>query len=181
MSVDQKNNFSVLNDIAKLLNKKPTLSFKIAFSIKMIFRCLFEQLAWYFPLSDGRRFLYKFLGVQIGKGVFLGQFILFDKNFPNHIKIGDFTAIGDRCIIFAHANIPAKNDMRKLYPIFLKETVLEEHVWVMPNVTITPGVQIGHHSVIATGAVVTKNMPPYSLIGGIPAKVIKTLKAEFES
>ena len=45
----------------------------------------------------------------------------------------------------------------------------------MPNVTIIPGVTVGDESVIATGAVVTKDVPPRTLVAGVPAKVVKDL------
>ena len=51
--------------------------------------------------------------------------------------------------------------------------IIEDDVWVGANVTILKGVTIGRGSVIAAGAVVTKSCPPYSIIGGVPAKVIK--------
>lgn len=51
--------------------------------------------------------------------------------------------------------------------------VVEDDVWAGSNVTILKGVTIGRGSVIAAGAVVTKSCPPYSIIGGIPAKVLK--------
>lgn len=51
--------------------------------------------------------------------------------------------------------------------------VIEDDVWCGANVTILKGVTIGHGSVVAAGAVVTKSCPPYSIIGGVPAKVIK--------
>lgn len=51
--------------------------------------------------------------------------------------------------------------------------VIEDDVWVGSNVTILKGVTIGRGSVIAAGAVVTKSCPPYSIIGGVPAKVLK--------
>ena len=51
--------------------------------------------------------------------------------------------------------------------------VIEDDVWVGANVTILKGVTIGRGSVIAAGAVVTKSCPPYSIIGGVPAKVLK--------
>ena len=52
--------------------------------------------------------------------------------------------------------------------------VIEDDVWVGANVTILKGVTIGRGSVIAAGAVVTKSCPPYSIIGGVPAKVLKS-------
>lgn len=51
--------------------------------------------------------------------------------------------------------------------------IIEDDVWCGANVTILKGVTIGRGSVIAAGAVVTKSCPPYSIIGGIPAKVLK--------
>ena len=51
--------------------------------------------------------------------------------------------------------------------------VIEDDVWIGANVTILKGVTIGRGSVVAAGAVVTKSCPPYSIIGGVPAKVLK--------
>ena len=54
-----------------------------------------------------------------------------------------------------------------------KDVVIEEDVWAGANVTILKGVTIGRGCIIASGAVVTKNMPPYSIVGGVPARAIK--------
>ncbi|WP_195374617.1 acyltransferase [Parabacteroides leei] len=66
-------------------------------------------------------------------------------------------------IVDSHEKLP-END---------KEVNIEDDVWVGANVTILMGVTISRGSVIAAGAVVNKSCPPYSIIGGIPAKVIK--------
>lgn len=58
--------------------------------------------------------------------------------------------------------------------------VIEDDVWTGANVTILKGVTIGRGSVIAAGAVVTKSFPPYSIIGGVPAKVLKMRFSEEE-
>lgn len=54
-----------------------------------------------------------------------------------------------------------------------KEVNIEDDVWVGANVTILMGVTIGRGSVVAAGAVVSKSCPPYSIIGGVPAKLLK--------
>lgn len=48
-------------------------------------------------------------------------------------------------------------------------------VWIGANATVLPGVTIGNHCVVAAGAVVTKDVPPYSLVGGVPARILKKL------
>ena len=53
--------------------------------------------------------------------------------------------------------------------------VIEDDIWIGANAVILPGVKIGNHSVVAAGAVVTKDVPPHTLVAGVPAKVIKQL------
>jgi len=54
-----------------------------------------------------------------------------------------------------------------------KPTVIGSDVWIGSKVTVMGGVNVGHGSTIASGAVVTKDIPPYAIVGGVPAKVIK--------
>jgi acetyltransferase-like isoleucine patch superfamily enzyme len=50
-----------------------------------------------------------------------------------------------------------------------------DDIWIGANAVILPGVTIGEHSVVAAGAVVTKDVPPHSLVAGVPARIIKTI------
>lgn len=158
--------FDVVRDFAAALGEAPTLAFRLRLYWHALTCFIFERLAWVSPSAGLRSFFYQRMGIDVGTGVFLGSEILFDKSFPKRIHIGDHTAIGDRCLIFAHANIPSLNDLRARYPMTVKDTVIEHHVWIMPGCTITPGVTIGHHSVIATGAVVYRDVPPHSFVTG---------------
>lgn len=54
-----------------------------------------------------------------------------------------------------------------------KDVIIEKDVWIGANVTILAGVTVGRGATIAAGAVVNKDVPPYSIVGGVPAKVIK--------
>ena len=53
--------------------------------------------------------------------------------------------------------------------------IIEDDIWIGANAVILPGVTIGNHSVVAAGAVVTKDIPPHSLVAGVPAKIIKQI------
>jgi acetyltransferase-like isoleucine patch superfamily enzyme len=60
--------------------------------------------------------------------------------------------------------------------ISTKPVVIGDDVWIGANAVILPGVTIGRHVVVAAGAVVTKDVPDYSLVAGVPAKEIKKLR-----
>ncbi|EOR94083.1 Tetrahydrodipicolinate N-acetyltransferase [Arcticibacter svalbardensis MN12-7] len=51
--------------------------------------------------------------------------------------------------------------------------IIESDVWIGSNVVVLPGIRIGKGSVVGTGSVVTKNIAPYAVVGGVPAKIIK--------
>ncbi|WP_414584553.1 acyltransferase [Scytonema sp. PCC 10023] len=94
---------------------------------------------------------------------------------PGDIKIGK------RCLIAANSGIYANNynfsnpiEPIKYQGISRKGIVIEDDCWLGHGVTILNGVTIGEGSVISTGAVVTKDVPPYSVVVGVPARVIES-------
>lgn len=146
--------------------------------ITLIARTILFKIANLTPSDGLRTSIYRRAGLKLGKDVFIGEGVLFDRLHPEYIVIGDHTAIGARAIITAHQVIPTGTDLRILYPEQYRRTVVEHDVWIMPGVIITPGVTIGHHSVLATGAVIHKDVPPYSLVVGGGFRVAKQLDPE---
>jgi acetyltransferase-like isoleucine patch superfamily enzyme len=63
-------------------------------------------------------------------------------------------------------------------PCTTAEIVVEDEAWIGANAVITAGVRIGKHAVVAGGSVVTKDVPPYSVVGGNPARILKQYNAE---
>ena len=57
-----------------------------------------------------------------------------------------------------------------------KNMIIGNHVWIGSNATVLSGVTIGEWAVVAAGAVVTKDVPPYTIVGGVPAKIIKKVE-----
>jgi acetyltransferase-like isoleucine patch superfamily enzyme len=136
---------------------------------------ILHRVADWVPSDSARARVYRASGLTMGSDVFIGEGVLFDKLFPAEIVIGDRVAIGARCIITAHQTTVTARDLSVLYPDKHFTTTIEHDCWLMPGVTITPGVTIGHHSVIATGVVVHKDVPPYSVVVGPGFRVAKTL------
>jgi len=118
--------------------------------------------------------------IKIGKECYIGIYNVLD--WSNNITIGDFVHIaGPSTGIWTHSSAKMC-----LNGILLKEKseeyrptapiTIESNVYIGGNCTIYPGVTIGHHSVVAPNSAVNKDVPPYTMVGGVPAKFIKTLK-----
>lgn len=150
-----------------------SFSGKIRYGIRFIWRFFLDKLAFFCPIKSWRTSIHRWRGVNIGKGVYIGHEVMFDRVFTDQIFIDDNSSIGDRTIITAHANIPSDTRLKQLYPRKIMQTRIGKGVWIMPNVTVAPGVTIGDEAVIATGSVVTKDVPPRVLVAGVPAKVVK--------
>lgn len=148
---------------------------KVRYAFRFVWRFFLDKLAFFCFVKSWRTYIHRWRGVNIGIGVYIGHEVMFDRVFTDQIFIGDYTSIGDRSIITAHANIPSEARLKKIYPRKVMPTRIGRGVWVMPNVTIAPGVTIGDEAVIATGSIVIKDVPARCLVGGNPAKVIKDL------
>ena len=147
----------------------------LRYGFKFVCRFFLDKVAFFCVVKSWRTTIHRWRGVRIGKGVYIGHEVIFDRVFTDQISIGDNTSVGDRTIISAHANIPSNTLLKKIYPRKVMPTKIGKGVWIMPGVIIAPGVTIGDESVIATGSVVTKDVPPRCLVAGVPAKVVKDL------
>jgi len=148
---------------------------KIRYAIKFVWRFFLDKVAFFCFIKSWRTTIHRWRGVNIGKGVYIGHEVMFDRVFTDQIFIGDNTSIGDRTTITAHANIPSDTRLKQIYPRKVMQTHIGKGVWIMPNVIIAPGITIGDEAVIATGSVVTKDIPARCLAAGVPAKVVKDL------
>jgi maltose O-acetyltransferase len=96
-----------------------------------------------------------------------------------HIFAGELVEIGDNVRI-APYTIILDSDFHDITDHFSdgtsKPVKIEDNVWIATRATLLKGVQIGRGSVVAAGAVVTKDVPPYTVVGGVPAVVIKQIR-----
>lgn len=95
------------------------------------------------------------------------------------IKIGNDVMLAQNIVLSGlnHQYEDPKTPI-SLQPCTTAPIVVEDEVWIGANAVITAGVSIGRHSVVAAGSVVTKNVPPYTIVGGNPAKILKQYNAE---
>lgn len=91
-------------------------------------------------------------------------------NTTREVIIGDNVGIGGRCMLFTHGTW---QNIFHGYPVAFGKIVIEDDAWLPWHVMVLPGVVIGKGATIGGGSVVTKDIPPYSLAVGVPAKVIK--------
>ena len=98
------------------------------------------------------------------------------------VIIGSNVMMGPECMIFARNHAFSRTDIPMREQGFEPEkpVVIEDDVWIGARVTILPGVTVGTGAVIGAGAVVTKDVPPYAIVGGNPAKVLRYRKEEVQ-
>ena len=111
--------------------------------------------------------------ITIGKDVFINSGCHFQDQ--GGIEIGDGALIGHNVVLATinHGLNPKENRKNHYAPI-----KIGAHVWIGSNATILPGVTIGDYAVVAAGAVVTRDVPAMTVVGGVPARVLKTIQEE---
>lgn len=164
--------------------------------IKKILNRLYNYLAdfclfWLYLLTNLpshhiRRFFMRLGGAKIGKGssIHIGARFFSLKN----LTIGEDSILGDHIFLDGRSKLKIGNhvDIASEVMIYNSEHDLEsitfkarqepveigDYVFIGPRVIILPGVTVGKGAVVAAGAVVTKDVPDYAIVGGVPAKVI---------
>lgn len=167
-------------DIHRYMDKMSNEARRITFLLNTAYRTpdevreLLSELFGYEVPSSLRVFppFYTDYGknINIGEEVFINACC----HFQDHggVTIGDGCQIGHN-VVFATLNHELEPEKRKTTrpdPI-----VLGKNVWIGSNATILQGVTIGDNAVVAAGAVVTKDVPPNTVVGGVPAKFIKII------
>ncbi|CAN5148534.1 hypothetical protein BH11PAT1_BH11PAT1_4570 [soil metagenome] len=113
--------------------------------------------------------------VSLGNFVYINIETMFLSQ-ESEISIGNYVRIGPRCtfIAFNHDTTQLDKPMYMVKQVIPGKIRIEHDVWIGANVTILPNVTIGQGAVVAAGSVVTKDVPAYHIVGGIPAKTLKS-------
>ncbi|MBO9635622.1 MAG: sugar O-acetyltransferase [Chitinophagaceae bacterium] len=116
------------------------------------------------------------LHINYGKNIRIGKnvFINFDCTFLDlgGITIDDNVLIAPKVSILSEGHPVSPEDRHALVP---QPIHIRKNAWIGANATILPGVTIGENAIVAAGAVVSKDVPDNTIVGGIPARIIKTV------
>ncbi len=132
------------------------------------------------PSSALRVRILKIIGANITGKILIGQeLFIFDAGRTNLLTIEDKVCIGPCVTIIIHSD-PFPSPLQKCYPKKTLPVYIKKGAWIGAGAILLPGVTIGEYSLVAAGAVVTKDVLPYTMVAGVPAKVIKELKEELD-
>jgi acetyltransferase-like isoleucine patch superfamily enzyme len=138
------------------------------------------------PVRTFRHCVLRLLGMRLGKNsaIFLGAEI----RSPSKITIGSRTIVGHGCVLDGRGGLQVGSDVNFSSEVMIwtaqhdpqsadfvtrfAPVVIEDRAWISCRAIVLPGVTIGEGAVVAAGAVVTRSIEPYSLVGGVPAKLI---------
>lgn len=108
--------------------------------------------------------------ISIGKNTTINR----NTNILSQCKIGESVSIAPNVVIVGSNHVFTERDKDiKSQGTISKGIIIEDDVWIATNATILDGVTIGRGSIVAAGAVVNKDIDPYSIVGGVPAKLLK--------
>lgn len=165
---------------------------------QLVGRLLYHILGKRMPLSDSSfnfgskriralcgKLMLRYCGnnVNIEKGAQFSSEISLGNNsgigvnaqISSEVTIGNDVMMGPYCFIYTSNHCMDRTDIPMWKQGFTTAlpVIIEDDVWIGARVIILPGVHIGRGSVIGAGSVVTKNVPPYSVVGGNPARILK--------
>ena len=141
-----------------------------------VWKRLLKLLAKQMPGYPIRRQLFKMAGYKIGKRVYIGEDLIITDELDDkeRVRIGNRVAIAERVtlVISSNANFSVLRRFMKDVHGYIE---IDDDAWLGTGVIILPNVKIGRGAVVGAGSVVTKDVPDFTVVVGVPAKAIKKI------
>ena len=113
-------------------------------------------------------------GLSVGKDCFLGDECLID--LAEAVSLEDQVTLAERVLVLTHTNVGYRDHpLQRNFPPMAAAVVVEAGSFVGAGVTLLPGVRVGRGSFVAAGSVVTEDVPPATLVAGVPARAVRAL------
>ena len=113
-------------------------------------------------------------GLEIGDECFLGDECLLD--LAEGIRLEEQVTLAERVLLLTHLNVGYRDHpLQERFPAMAAPVVIERGAFLGANVTVLAGVRIGSRSFVAAGSVVTDDVPPGTLVAGVPARTIRAI------
>lgn len=162
--------------------------------IRAVIRYMTNHIIAHFPSHTIRLAWYRsVLGWRIDPrvGILMGQYVQMAgvRTSGKKVAIGEGTVINQGCLLYTTGGlvigknvsisagawlVTGSHDMNDpQFPDFYKPITINDYAWIGMRATILGGVTIGEGAVVMAGAVVSKDVPPYTVVGGVPAKVVR--------
>ena len=141
-----------------------------------IYKRFLKLLAKNVPGFQLRRSILRAAGYKIGKNVYIGEdLIIIDELEPRcPICIGDRVSIAERVTLVVSSR-PNFSRFSKNMPTMYGPITIKEDAWLGTGAIILPNVIIGEGAIVGAGSVVNRNVPPFTIVAGVPARPIRKL------
>lgn len=144
------------------------------------FKRVLKLLARFMPGFNLRAALWRMAGYTIGTPVFIGEdLIIVDSQYQKpQVFIGNEVTIAQRVTMITSSGAPDSRDVFRVFGANIGPINIQDGAWIGAGVIILPNITIGRSAIVGSGAVVTKDVPPCTVVAGIPARPIKRFSLE---
>ena len=149
-------------------------------TIRSYLKRILKLIAKEMPGYNLRATLFRLAGYTIGSPVHIGEgLIIVDMQYQKpQVFIGNEVTIAQRVTLITSSGAPDSRDVYSVFGADVGPIHIQDGAWIGAGVIIQPNITIGRSAIVGSGAVVTKDVPPYTVVIGIPARPIKRFSIE---